>query len=342
MKRNRFIGKSTLALAGAALAPQAVLAADEVKVGMLRLPTALLTGIDQGYFSAENIDVKPVFFNTDAEIVPALSSGQVDVAGTAPTADLFNALTLGVNATIVADYWTSPKDLPTGDSAFIMVRKDLAPYGTFKPQDVKSLTLAVTGHGQMGELFATEYLQTQHLPTSNVNLVDMPLADMNAAFVNHAIDIASTIDPYATLLVQQGTAVKAAALSTLMPGYVRGVIMYGQRIGKADKPLGVRFLRALFKANTSLRAQLATPAGRTTVAAIYQKYIPLTDPTLYARIGLATGPDDPKVDVESKYALRWQMERYVSEGLVTQRPDLNKSIDHTFAAPLEPVPVRKK
>jgi NitT/TauT family transport system substrate-binding protein len=342
MKRNRFVAQSALALAGATLVPRAALAADEVKVGMLKLPTALFVGIDQGYFTAEGIDVKPVFFNSGAELVPALSTGQIDVATTSPGAALFNAMALGVNATIVADYWTSGKDVPSGDSAFIMVRKDLAPYGTFKPQDAKGLTVAVTAHGQMTELFAAQYLTSEHLQPTNVNLVDMPLPDMNAALVNHAIDIASTIDPYATLLAAQGTAVKVASLSSLMPGYVQAVMMYGQRMGKTDKPLGLRFLRAFSKANMYLRSHATTPAGRTAIGAIYQKYIPLDDPTLYARIGLAIGPEDLKVDVESKYALRWQMQQYVAEGLVTTAPDLKKSVDNSFAAALAPVPVRKK
>jgi NitT/TauT family transport system substrate-binding protein len=342
MKRHRFVAQSALALAGAALMPRPALAADEVKVGMLRLPMALFAGIDQGYFAAEGIDAKPVFFNSGAELVPALSTGQIDVATTSPGAALFNAMALGVNATIVADYWTSGKDMPGGDSAFIMVRKDLAPYGTFKPQDAKGLTVAVIAHGQMTELLAAQYLTAQHMQPTNVNLVDMPLPDMNAALVNHAIDIASTIDPYATLLAQQGTAVKVASLSAVMPGYVQAVIMYGQRMGKTDKPLGLRFLRAFSKANMYLRSHATTPAGRTAIAAIYQKYIPLDDPTLYARIGLAIGPEDMRVDIDSKYALRWQMQQYVTEGLVTTAPDLKKSVDNSFAEALAPVPVRKK
>jgi NitT/TauT family transport system substrate-binding protein len=342
MKRGRFVAQSALALASTALASRAALAADEVKVGMLRLPTALFVGIDQGYFTTEGIDVKPVFFNSGAELVPALSTGQIDVATTSPGAALFNALALGVNTSIVADYWTSGKDVPSGDSAFIMVRKDLAPYGTFKPQDAKGLTVAVTAHGQMTELFAAQYLSSQHLQPTNVNLVDMPLPDMNAALVNHAIDIASTIDPYATLLAQQGTAVKVSSLSAVMPGYVQAVMMYGQRMGKTDKPLGLRFLRAFSKANMYLRSHATTPAGRAAIAAIYQKYIPLDDPTLYARIGLAIGPEDLKVDVESKYALRWQMQQYVAEGLVTIAPDLKKSVDNSFAEALAPVVPRKK
>jgi NitT/TauT family transport system substrate-binding protein len=320
-----------LALALFASAMRGAMAADEVKVGMLRLPTALFIGIDQGYFAAEGLDVKPVFFKSGAELVPALSTGQIDVGTTSPGAALFNAMALGVNATIVADYWASGKDVPSGDSAYIMVRKDLAPYGVFKPKDAKGLTVAVTARGQMTELFADAYLASVGIQPSNVNMVDMPLPDMNAALVNHAIDVASTIDPYATMLVAQGAAAKVVNLSALMPGYVQAVMMYGQRMGKTDRPLGVRFLRAFSKANMFLRAHLTTPAGRSEIAKIYQKYIPIDDPTLYERIGLAVGLEKLNAVVEGKFALRWQMDQYVNQGLVTTTPDLKKFVDNTFA-----------
>jgi NitT/TauT family transport system substrate-binding protein len=308
---------AVFAIALLAFATRGAMATDEVKVGMLRLPTALFIGIDQGYFAAEGLDVKPVFFRSGAELVPALSTGQIDVATTSPGAALFNAMALGVNATIVADYWTSGKDVPSGDSAYIMVRKDLAPYGVFKPKDAKGLTVAVTAHGQMTELFADAYLASVGIQSSSVNVVDMPLPDMNAALVNHAVDIASTIDPYATMLVAQGTAAKVSSISALMPGYVQAVMMYGQRVGKTDRTLGVRFLRAFSKANLYLRAHLTTPAGRVEVAKIYQKYIPIDDPALYEKIGLAVGPEKLNVAVEGKFALRWQMDQYVRQGLVT-------------------------
>ncbi len=265
MLRRRVL--ALLAVAAFAVGPRTASANDEVKVGMLRLPTALFIGMDQGYFAAEGIDIKPVFFKSGAELVPGLSTGQIDVATTSPGAALFNALALGVNATIVADYWTSGKDVPSGDSAFIMVRKDLAPYGQFKAKDAKNLTVAVTAHGQMTELFADTYLASAGLSTNDVNIVDMPLPDMSAALANHAVDIASTIDPYATMLATQGTAVKAIGVSALMPGYVQAVMMYGQRIGKTDRALGLRFMRAFAKANTFLRTHLTSPAGRAEIAA---------------------------------------------------------------------------
>ena len=309
----------------------AVRAADDVNVGMLRLPTALFIGLDQGYFAAEGLNVKPVFFRSGAELVPALSTGQIDVATTSPGAALFNALAIGVNATIVADYWASGKDDPAGDSAYIMVRKDLAPGGTFDPKTAKGLKLAVTAHGQMTELFADAYLASIGLKPGDVAISDLPLPDMNAALTNKAIDLASTIDPYATMLTLQGTGVKVINMGALMPNYVQAVMMYGQRLGKTDRSIGMRFMRAFVKSNLYLRAHLTTPAGRAQIAQIYQKYIPIDDPSLYTKIGLAAGPENLKVAIDGKYALRWQMDQYVAQGLVKTAPDLKAAVDNSFA-----------
>jgi NitT/TauT family transport system substrate-binding protein len=329
--RYRILLCTLLAAAVLACASQPARAADKVKVGMLRLPTALFVAIDQGYFTAEGLDVEPVFFRSGAELVPALATGQIDVATTSPGAALFNALAIGVNATIVADYWASGKDDPAGDSAYIMVRKDLAPSGTFDPKTAKGMKLAVTARGQMTELFAGVYLASIGLKPTDMQVSDLPLPDMNVALTNKAIDLASTIDPYATLLTMQGTAVKVVNMGALMPNYVQAVMMYGQRIGKTDKNLGMRFMRAFSKANMYLRSHLTTPAGRTAIAQIYQKFIPIDDPSLYTKIGLAVGPEKLAVLTEGKYALRWQMDQYVAQGLVKTPPDLKAAVDNSFA-----------
>ena len=116
MRRRRFL-LSLPACACVALAPRVAAAADEVTVGMLRLPAALFVGIDQGYFAAQGIDAKPAFFPSDDQLIAALSSGQIDAGTTSTAAALFNALALGVNATIVADSSAAAKDTPSGDSA---------------------------------------------------------------------------------------------------------------------------------------------------------------------------------------------------------------------------------
>ena len=329
MKHRLFgIAAALLVLAGSLSAPAA--AADEVKVGMLRLPTALFVGIEKGFFAEENIDVKPTFFRSGGELIPSLSTGQIDVASTSPGAALFNAMSSGVNAKIVADYWTIGRER-SGDSAYMVVRKDLVADGKFKTaKDAKGLTVAITARGQMTELYMDAFLASGGLSESDVKVVQLPLPDMVAALQNKAVDMISAIDPYPTLAVDSGVGVKVSSLSTVMPGLVQAVLMYSDRMLKTDRSLGMRFMRAFTKSNRYIRAHL-DPAGRVELAKIYQKYIPMDTQELYERIGLAVGPDNLAPELEGKYALRWQMQEYVKSGLVKTAPDMNAAVDRSFA-----------
>ena len=68
-------------------------AADTVKIGVLKIPQTAFVALDKGYFSAEGIDVQPVFFQSGAELVPSLATGQIDVAFASAGAALFTAIT---------------------------------------------------------------------------------------------------------------------------------------------------------------------------------------------------------------------------------------------------------
>jgi ABC-type nitrate/sulfonate/bicarbonate transport system substrate-binding protein len=305
-------------------------AADEVSIGMVRLPTAVFIALDRGFFAAEGLHVTPVFSQNGAEIVPELATGKIDVALASPGASLFNALSIGVDARIVADCWVAPKTAGTNDYAFIDARKDLAPNGHFNRRDAKGLNFGITAHGQMTELFASMYLQSAGLSLADVHLVELPFPAMEVAMRNRAIDLAASIEPYPTLGARSGASVKVAGITALMPGYVQAVLMFGNRVGKQHRDIGVRFMRAYERANNLLLHDLASPAGRRELAGIYEKYIPLDDPSVYDVTGLPAGPADLAVDIDGPYALRWQMTQYVNQGLVKTAPDLNAAVDNSF------------
>jgi ABC-type nitrate/sulfonate/bicarbonate transport system substrate-binding protein len=144
--------------------------------------------------------------------------------------------------------------------------------------------------------------------------------------------LAVQVEPFVTEEEEHGTAQRIVGLSQLMPGFVQAVTMYGERLGKRDRALGERFMRALVKSNMYLRQALTTPSGRAEIARIYQKYVPLDNPALYERLGLANGPPTLAVDVEGKYGLRWQLQQYAQEGLIQHQPDMNGAVDTAFAA----------
>ena len=105
----------------------------------------------------------------------------------------------------------------------------------------------------------------------------MPYPDMLAAFQGKAIDIAVFTDPFFAIAERDGLAVRLVDMVELMPGLNLGVIMYGDKLGKKNRDLGMRFMRGFHRANLELRRLLGSPDGRREVARVYQKYIPLED-----------------------------------------------------------------
>ena len=329
MKRCKRFVLAALCALGVIGSGAAARAADTVKAGFLRVPQPSFVGIEKGFFTAEGIDLQPVFFQSGAELVPSLATGQIDVANASAGAALFNALSLGSQLAIVADFFTAAKDAPSGDTQFIVARKDLVTGGAFKP--VKAMTLAVTARGQVTDLFMRLYLAANGLSEADVKVVTLPYPDMLAALHNKAIDMACAIEPYITVAETQGSAQRVATESAYAPSIIQAVTAYGERLTKSNRDLGMRYMRALTKANRYVRTLLKSPAGRTELAGIYQKYVPLDNPALYEKIGIGTGLDNLAVDLDGKYGLRWELAEFTAAGLVQKQPDLKTAVDNAFA-----------
>jgi NitT/TauT family transport system substrate-binding protein len=304
-------------------------AADTVKAGFLRLPQPTFVGIEKGFFREEGIDLQPVFFQSGAALVPSLATGQIDVAYASTGAALFNAFALGSQMAIVADFFTAAKDAPTGDTQFFVARKDLVTNGTFKP--ARGMTLAITARGQVTDLFSRLYLAANGLSDTDIKIVTLAYPDMLAAFSNKAIDMAVAIEPFVTVAEQSGSALRVGAESSYAPGIIQAATIYGEKLAKQNRDLGMRYMRALTKSNRYVRTQLRTAAGRTELAAIYQKYVPIENPALYEKIGIGTGLDNLAVDVDGKFGLRWELQEFTAAGLVTKQPDLKTAVDNSFA-----------
>lgn len=329
--RNRFAAAAVaLAVVSAGAAP--AVAADKVKFGMLRIPQALFVGMEKGFFAANGIEVEPVFFRSGAELVPSLSTGQIDLAATSPGAALYNALGSGVKAKIVADYYVPSPTQPGGDPNGIAVRKDLLDSGKVKtPADVKGMTMAITARGQITDLFGAMFLQKGGLTEKDVRIVTMPYPDMLAALQGKAVDLAVAIDPQITIAEEQGIAKRFMKLSDLMPGLNLGVVMYGERLSAKERDVGMRFMRGYHQANQYLRKRLTEKDGREEIGAIFQKYLPIENVALYQKVGIGVGNDNMAVNVDGTHGLRWQLQQYRDRGLIQSAPDLAAVVDNSFA-----------
>lgn len=305
------------------------LADDKVKFGMLRVPNALLIGIEKGYFADEGIDVEPVFLRSGAEVASQLASGNIDIGATTAGATLYNAMARGVPVKIVADYIVYTEK-PAVNS--VVVRKDLFDSGEItRPKDLKGRTIAITARGQVTHLFAGKALELGGHSPDDARLVTMSFPDMLAAFGGGAIDAAAFVEPLTTVAAERGLAVKLIDAFDMMPNMNLAVIMYGDRLIEEDRDLGQRFMNAFHRANATKRALWATDAGKKEVAEIYQKYVPRRDGSIYERVPQPMGRESLVVNVRGQNGLADQLAWYVSQGLVPDAPSLDEVVDNSFA-----------
>jgi NitT/TauT family transport system substrate-binding protein len=302
-------------------------AADKIKYGLLAGPQTIYIGIEKGFFKKYDIDVEPFVFRSGAEIVPALSTGQIDIAATAAGAALYNALARGVNAKIVGDYIVFEK-LPSLSGA--VVRKDLYDSGKIRtPKDLKGAKIAVTARGQAMHLLAGKVLESAGLTEKDVKLILMSQPDMLVALRSGAIDAMFNSDPFITIAEAEKIGVELVNMYTVVPDFTLGVVMYGKRV-LDDRGLAVRFMKGFTEANRFLRANERMP-GRKEVMEIYQKRYPVKDPALYEYARLGIGRDTMVSNLRGKNGLLEQLDWYAAQGLVPIRPKLEEAVDSSFA-----------
>lgn len=322
-----------LALACAMLAAAfAAQAADKLRFGMLRVPNATFVGIEKGFFREQDLDIEVIYFRSGAELVPALSTGQIDIGATTAGAALYNSIAQGVKVKIVADYQAVRPQEPASNTNWIVVRQELLDKGTFKsPADAKGRTVAITARGQITHLFAGKFLERGGLTEKDVRMVPMSYPDMLAAFKGGSIDVAMWIDPFMTIAEQNGFAKRFLSVADIIPDLTIGVVMFGERLAQKDRRTGERFMTAFHKANTWLRANIANPASRKEIAAMYQKYIPVEDASAYERVALGVGRESLVPTVEGPSGHQMQRDWYAKAGLVPKVPEMKDVVDPSFA-----------
>jgi NitT/TauT family transport system substrate-binding protein len=143
----RSIGVVGLAALALLAAIQASSAADRVRVaitaGLADAPT--IVAKERGYFAQENIELEPVVFASAAQAIVPLASKELDVAGGAVSASLYNAIDRGVNLKAVAGRSRTSPGIPY---ITVFIRKDHIDSGRFKTlADLKGMKFALIARG---------------------------------------------------------------------------------------------------------------------------------------------------------------------------------------------------
>lgn len=255
---------------------------------------------DKGYFKDEYLDVEFVPSQNAAQGITFLASGQVEVAGLAPTPGLFNAIADGIKVKIVAD-----KGQIDARHSYValVIRKQLYDAGTIKTvKDLKGKKVGVSGleTGTGAELHYT--LQEAGLTINDITVVPGSPPDGYNGLKNGALDAAALQEPFLAQALADGSGQLVRVFGEVMPHGQNGIVAFGERMLN-DKPLAARFMRAYLRGVAAFNAAFpddkANAKGREEIVQILIKYTTVKNPALYDQVRMPLFPADASIDTKS-------------------------------------------
>jgi NitT/TauT family transport system substrate-binding protein len=162
------------------------------------VPSAFLEyGVQEGFFKDRQLDVQVTPSQGGATVVPAVVSGDTDIAGSNLVSVLL-AQSKDIPVKIVA-----PGTFVRADQDFsaILVTGDS---DIRSPKDLEGKTLAVNTLENVAELTAKASLAKQGVDVESIELAEVDFPDMNGALAEGRVDAAFQIEPFVSLGVKEG------------------------------------------------------------------------------------------------------------------------------------------
>ena len=164
------------------------------------VPSAFLEyGVQEGFFKERDLEVKVTPSQGGATVVPAVVSGDSDIAGSNLVSVLL-AQGKDIPVKIVAP-GTFVRGKRSQDFSAILAAGD----GDIRsPKDLERKTLAVNTLKNVAELAAKASLAKQGVDVSEIELAEVDFPDMNGALAEGRVDAAFQIEPFVSLALKEG------------------------------------------------------------------------------------------------------------------------------------------
>ncbi|HEY7066586.1 MAG TPA: ABC transporter substrate-binding protein [Chloroflexota bacterium] len=299
----------------------------KVRYGTLNIfgDAGIFIGMDEGYYAEQGIDVDLTSFDSAANMVAPLATNQIDAGGGAPSAGLYNALRTGVNVRIVADKGHSDPTPPGYPVSIYPLRKDLADSGRVKTvADLKGLRFGQPARGISPELDLEAYLKQGGLTPADldVNIISFP--DMVPAFANGNLDVAWSVEPFATTMFNQGSAIPFGYDYPVHPYHQVGVLLYAPEFSQSDlaTKFMVGYLRGLRQYNDAFMKKEPTAREKTINTLI--NHTPVKNRALYDQMTFSALDPDGKMNLAS---FDEQQDYFLRTGTQQGRVDIQSYVD---------------
>jgi NitT/TauT family transport system substrate-binding protein len=295
-------------------------------------PTAsgvgLFVALEQGYFTAEGLDVTLEQVGSSSDVFPQLAAGRYDVAGSAAGPTLFNAVQRGVGLKVVADESSIPPQFKS-NSGLVVARTS---YESGRYPTIASLrgaNLGVAAPGSAAEFGLRRTLNQAGIGRDDVQVTVVPFPDLNAALVNGAVDGGWQAEPFMTLGITQGL-IHQLTGSQDPTGTVHAaaVIVYGEEFIARKPAAAERFMIAYLRGvRDNYEAFFGSGRGREAVVAALTKYTAVKDAALYDQMGVHHQNPDGYVPLAAFQQIAdWS----VASGYTQQPVDTSQLVDNRY------------
>lgn len=283
-----------------------------------------------GYFREDGIRVQFLAFQSGETMLAPLSSGQLDVAGGAPAASLYNAVARGLDVRLVADLASDP---PGYGYDHLVVRSDLVKSGRFKTiKDLKGMTIASVARGSTAAPLLAHLLAKAGLKLTDVRREYLAFPQHVVALRNKAVDAAMTIEPFATYAADEGIAVKEMSCDEFYPNQQISAIMFGGNLLRAHRDVGQRFMHAYLRGvrfyNDALAKGSLSGPNAPEVIKVLTEETKLKDAAMFRRITPSGSNPDGHVFIDS---LRGDLAFFKQTGLIEGNVTVDQVVDDSFA-----------
>ena len=324
-RRGLMLGSLALLAAPAWSAPATV------RIGTTNVSTdvGFFIADKKGFFREEGITVSYTAFNSAAQMVAPLGTGQLEVGGGTVAAGLYNAAARNINVKIVADKGSIQ---PGYGFSALMVRKDLVDSGRYKGfKDLKGMTVAIGAAGTGTASALNEALKKGGLKYDEVKVVTMGFPQHLPAYTNKAIDASITNEPTVTRAVRDGVAVRVAGNDQFYPGQQTAVILYAGDFIKSQPEVAHAFMRAYLRGvrvyNDALKDGRIAGKGADEVLAILTEFTAVKDPAIFRAITPSACNPNGAVAMDS---LRKDFAFFTEQGLIEGKITPEQVVDNSF------------
>lgn len=276
---------------------------------------------EKGYFADYNIEVEFATFANSDDMLPALASGEVDIAGGISSAAFFNAIAQGIDVKIVADKGHNVK----GKSYFTFVIGEDKQDEIKTYSDLKGKRIAVSGENGVDDYIFHLMLDHAGLTKDDVEFVLMPdFGTMLAAIDNGSIDAALNIEPLITTGVAQGMHVRFGDATDFAPEAQIAMVLGSPEFMNEEQDVSLRFMAAYLKGVRDYNDAFKKGEGKAEIIDIMTQYTALKDAAVWEDVNVTGLNPNGEMFIGD---IRDQYELYKKNGAIRGEFKFDEAID---------------